>query len=119
AAAAVAGREQPGPADRRRDLPDARPPRPAMRRGPVPAPVPAPLQPHLAGPRRARGGPDGTQRLDLPPDAPPLRRQPPPRPPRPPHLRPHHDRHLTTPAVTTPALALGAASPACRGSPSP
>ena len=62
-----------------------------------PAPVPAPLQPHLAGPRRARGGPDGTQRLDLPADAPPLRRQRPQRP-RPPHLRPDHDRHLTTPA---------------------
>ena len=37
----------------------------------VPAPVPAPFQPHLAGPRRARGRPDGTQRLDLTPDAPP------------------------------------------------
>ena len=63
----------------------------------VPAPVPAPLQPHLAGPRRARGRPDGTQRLDLPADAPPLRRQRPQRP-RPPHLRPHHDRHLRPPA---------------------
>jgi hypothetical protein len=55
------------------------------------------LQPHLARPRRARGRPDRTQRLDLPADAPPLRRQRPQRP-RPPHLRPHHNRHLTTPA---------------------
>ena len=66
------------------------------RRGRLPAPVPAPLQPHLAGPRRPRGRPDGTQRLDLTPDAPPLRRQRPQRP-RPPHLRPHHDRHLRPP----------------------
>ena len=29
-------------------------------------PVPAPLQPHLAGPRRRRTGPDGAERLDLP-----------------------------------------------------
>ena len=61
-----------------------------------PAPVPAPLQPHLAGPRRPRGRPDGTQRLDLPADAHPLRRQCPQRP-RPPHLRPHHDRHMRPP----------------------
>src|SRR5580693_1532620 len=54
----------------------------------------------------------------LPADAPPLRRQRPQRP-RPPHLRPHHDRHLTTPAATTPALALGGASPTCRGAPAP
>ena len=44
-----------------------------------------------------RGGPEGdlmeTQRLGLPADAHPLRRQRPQRP-RPPHLRPHHDRHL-------------------------
>ena len=55
----------------------------------VPAQVPAPLQPHLAGPGRRRGRPDGAQRLDLPADAPPLRRQ---RPQRqgPPQLRPHH-----------------------------
>ncbi len=46
----------------------------------------APLQPHLARPRRARGGPDGTKRLDLPADADPLRR-PRPQRPRPPHLR--------------------------------
>jgi len=59
-------------------------------------PVPASLQPHLAGPRRPRRRPDGTQRLVLAPDAPPLRRQRPQRP-RPPHLRPHHDRHLRPP----------------------
>ena len=35
--------------------------------------------------------PHGAQRLDLPADAPPLRREHPQRP-RPPHLRPHHDR---------------------------
>ena len=99
AAAAVARSRQPRAADRRRHLPDDHPPRPPMRRERLPAPVPAPLQPHLAGPRRPRGRPDGTQRLDLPPDAPPLRRQRPQRP-RPPHLRPHHDRHLTPPATT-------------------
>src|ERR1019366_3607596 len=55
AAAAVAGRAQPGAAARRRHLPDARPPRPAMRRGRLPAPVPAPLQPYQFGPRRAEG----------------------------------------------------------------
>jgi len=41
--------------------------------------------------RRSRGRPDGTQRLDLPADAPTLRRQRPQRP-SPPHLRPHHER---------------------------
>ena len=117
AAPAVARSRQPGAADRRRHLPDDRPPRPAMRTQPVPAPVPASLQPHLAGPRRPRGRPDGTQRLDLPADAPPLRRQRPQRP-RPPHLRPHHDRHLT-PAATTPALARGRRPcQRARGSPS-
>ena len=86
------------------------------RRGRLPAPVPAPLQPHLAGPRRPRGRPDGTQRLDLPADAPPLRRQRPQRP-RPPHLRPHHDRHIRPP----PCAALpghpitGTAHPASSG----
>jgi len=68
--AAVARGGQPGAADRQRDLPDDRPPRPAMRRRRVPAPVPAPLQPHLAGPRRSGRGPDGAERLDLPADAP-------------------------------------------------
>ena len=114
AAPAVAGRGQPGAADRHRHLPDDHPPRPAVRRRRLPAPVPAPLQPHLTGPRRPRGRPDGTQRLGLPADAPPLRRQRPQRP-RPPHLRPHHDRHVTRPAVTTPATAPGAALPACWG----
>ncbi len=64
-----------------------------------------------------RGGPEGDL-MELngwtsPQMLRPLRRQ------RPPHLRPHHDRHLTTPAVTTPALALGAASPTYQGPPSP
>jgi hypothetical protein len=51
----------------------------------VAAPVPAPLQPYLAGPRRPGRRPDGTQRLVLPADAPPLRGQRPCRP-RPPDL---------------------------------
>ena len=93
AAPAVARREQPGPLTATGIY------QMIARRGrqaawPLPAPVPAPLQPHLAGPRRRRGGPDGTQRLDLPADAPPLRRQRPQRP-RPPHLRPHHGRPVT------------------------
>jgi hypothetical protein len=71
-----------------------------MRRERVPAPVPAPLQPHLAGPRRSRTGSDGTERLDLPADAHPVRRQRSQRP-RPPQLRPHHERHLT-PAMARP-----------------
>ena len=90
-----------GPLTATRDLPDRRSPRRAMRAEGVPAPVPAPLQPHLAGPRRRRTGPDGTQRLDLPPDAHPVRRQR-PRRPRPPQLRPHHGRQLT-PAIVRPA----------------
>jgi hypothetical protein len=60
AAPAVARSRQPGAADRRRDLPDDRPPRPPVRRGRLPAPVPASFQPYLAGPRRPRGRPDGT-----------------------------------------------------------
>src|SRR6266567_3379966 len=44
-----------GAAERRRDLPDYHPAGPAVRRGRLPAPVPAPLQPHLAGPRRPEG----------------------------------------------------------------
>ena len=95
AAAAVARRQRPGAAHRGRHLPGRRPPRPAIRGERVPAPLPAPLQPHLAGPRRRRTGPDGTQRLDLLPDAHPLRRQR-PRRPRPPQLRPHHERHTLT-----------------------
>ena len=96
-AAAVARGGQPGAADRQRHLPDDRPPRRAVRRGRIPAPVPAPFQPHLAGPRRCGGRPDGAERLDLPADAAPLRRQRPQRP-GPPHLRPHHGRHPITPA---------------------
>ena len=61
----------------------------------VPAPVPAPLQPHLARPGRRRGRPDGAQRLDLPADAPPLRRQRPQRQ-SPPQLRPHHGAGAVT-----------------------
>ena len=48
-------------ADRGRDLPDDHPPRPPGWRRRLPSPVPAPLQPHLARPRRPRGRPDGTQ----------------------------------------------------------
>ncbi len=55
ACAAVARGRQPGAADRRRHLPDDRQSRPPVRRGRLPAPVPAPLQPHLAGPRRPEG----------------------------------------------------------------
>ena len=49
---AVARDWQPGAANLCRYLPDDRPPRPPVRRGSAPPPVPAPLQPHLAGPRR-------------------------------------------------------------------
>ena len=52
AAPAVARGRQLGAADRRRHLPDDHPPRPPVRRGRLSAPVPAPLQPHLARPRR-------------------------------------------------------------------
>ena len=55
----------------------------------------APFQPYLAGPRRRRGRPDGTQRLDVPADAAPLRRQR-PRRQSPPQLRPRHGRHTVT-----------------------
>ena len=92
---AVARHREPGAADGQRDLPGGHPPRPAMRGAGVAAPVPAPLQPHLAGARRPGGRPDGAQRLVLPADARPLRRQRPQRP-RPAHLRPHHDRHPVT-----------------------
>jgi len=68
------------------------------------------LQPHLAGPRRPRGRPDGTERLDLPPDAHPVRRQR-PRRPRPPQLRPHHGRQHLTPAMTHPATPTRAPDP--------
>jgi integrase len=95
----VAGGEQPGTDDRERDLPDDRPPRPSGRGRCLDAPVPAPFQPYLAGPRPGGGGPDGTQRLVLPADAAPLWRQRPQRP-RPPHLRPRHDRPALTRAMT-------------------
>ena len=61
----------------------------------VAAPVPAPLQPHLAGPRRAGRRPDGAERLVLPADAPPLRRQRPHRA-RPPQLRPRYGGRALT-----------------------
>ena len=54
---------------------------------------PAPFQPHLAGPGRGRGRPDGAERVDLPADAAPLRRQ------RPQHTSPQQLR----PQVTGPA----------------
>ena len=98
---AVARRKQPGAAHRDWHLPDRHAPRPTVRSDRLSAPVPAPLQPHLAGPRRRRTRPDGTQRLDLPPDAHPLRSQR-PRRPRPPQLRPHHGRHHLTPPRKTP-----------------
>ena len=63
------------------------------------APVPASFQPYLAGPRRGGGGPDGAERLVLPADAAPLRRQRPQRP-RPPQLRPHHAGPAVTRAMT-------------------
>jgi hypothetical protein len=75
AAGALAGREQPRPDDCERDLPDDRPPGPAVRRGCLAAPVPASFQPHLAGPGRRGRRLDGAERLILPADAAPLRRQ--------------------------------------------
>jgi integrase len=75
AAGALAGREQPRPDDCERDLPDDRPPGPAVRRGCLAAPVPASFQPHLAGPGRRGRRLDGAERLVLPADAAPLRRQ--------------------------------------------
>jgi hypothetical protein len=55
-------------------------------------------------PGRSRTGPDGTERLDLPADAHPVRRQR-PRRPRPPQLRPHHGRQHLTPAMTPEGIA--------------
>ena len=72
AARAVAWDEQPGADDGERDLPDDQPPRPAGRNRCVDAPVPASLQPYLAGPRRQRRGPDGAEWLVLSADAAPL-----------------------------------------------
>ncbi len=80
-----------GADDRERDLPDDRPPRPTVRCGCLDAPVPAPFQPHLAGPRRRGRGFDGAERLVLGADAAPLRRQRPQRQGTP-HLRPRHGR---------------------------
>jgi hypothetical protein len=93
------GAGQPGADDSQRDLPGHRPAWPPVRHRGVPAPVPAPLQPHLARPRRRRRRPHGAQRLDLPPDAPPLRRHRPQRA-SPPRLRPHHGGPAVTPAIT-------------------
>ena len=61
--------------DRERDLPDDRPPRPPVRGGCPPAPVPASFQPHQFGPGRRGGGPDGAERLEFPADAAAVRRQ--------------------------------------------
>jgi len=61
------------------------------RRGRVPAPVPASLQPYLAGSRRCRGRPDGAERLVVSADAGVVRRQC-PGCPGPPQLRPDHER---------------------------
>ncbi len=94
-AAAVARHQQPGSDDRQRHLPGHRPPRPLVRHRRVPAPVPAPLQPHLARPRRGRGRPHGAQQLDLPADAPPPRRQRPQRQGTP-QLRPRHGGRTLT-----------------------
>jgi integrase len=84
-----------GAHDSQRDLPGHRPAWPPVRHRRVPAPVPAPLQPYLARPWRCRGRPVGAQRLDLPADAPPLRRQRPQRA-SPPQLRPRHGGNALT-----------------------
>src|ERR1022692_1549738 len=94
-AAAVAGSEQPGPDDGERHLSDDCAPRPPVRGGRVSAPVPSSFQPHLAGPGRRRGGPDGAERVDLAADAAPLRRQRPQHTSTP-QLRPHHGPHPLT-----------------------
>jgi integrase len=87
---AVARRGKPGAADGQQDLPGGHPPRPPVRSGGVAAPVPAPLQPHLARSRRPGRRPDGAQRLVLPADARPLRRQCPQR-----RARHTYDRIMT------------------------
>ena len=69
-------------------------------RGCLAAPVPAPFQPYLAGPRRPRRRPDEVERLNLTADATPLRRKRPQRP-SPPHLRPHHGGHPVTHATAS------------------
>ena len=73
-AAAVARDGQSGAPDRQRDLPDAARRGSAVRRGRFPAPVPAHFS-HTWLDLRSGGGPDGAERLDLPADAAPLRRQ--------------------------------------------
>ena len=65
-AGAVARGEQPGSADRDRDLPARGAARRGVRGEGVPAPVPASFQPHLAGARRRGGRPDGAERLGPP-----------------------------------------------------
>ncbi len=84
-----------GPMTGERHLSDDCAPRPPVRGGRVSAPVPSPFQPHLAGPGRGRGGPDGAERVDLAADAAPLRRQR-PQHTSPPQLRPHHGPHHLT-----------------------
>jgi len=54
-AAAMAGSRRPGAPDPERHLPGRGPDGGESRRGGLPAPVPAPLQPRLARPRRRRG----------------------------------------------------------------
>jgi integrase/recombinase XerD len=66
------GMNKRGADDGERDLPDDQPPRPAGRDRCVDAPIPASLQPYLAGPRRQRRGPDGAEWLVLSADAAPL-----------------------------------------------
>ena len=102
-----------GPMTASGHLPGHRPARPPVRHRGVPAPVPAPLQPHLARPRRRRGRPDGAERLDLPADAPPLRRQRPQRQ-SPPQLRPHHGRRAIIQAEAPPGRGSITAQPACK-----
>ena len=73
--ARVRGVDRPeGAARRLRDLPArAAPRRPGWPPGSPPAPVPPSFLPHVAGPGRRRGRPHGTERLELPTDAAPLR----------------------------------------------
>jgi hypothetical protein len=85
-----------GPMTAQRDLPDGDPSREAVRGGCVAAPVPAPFQPYLAGSRGSGGRLDGAERLVLPADAAPLRRQRPQRP-SPPQLQLHHGHTLNRP----------------------
>ena len=72
--------------------------------GVVVYPVPASFQPYLAGPGRPGRRPDGAERLVLPADAAPLRRQR-PQCPGPPDLRPRHGRPALTIVSTRKAQA--------------